>query len=175
MARARRSRWLWAAYLGLAALALGNAGCLVAAAAGAAAGGAAGYAYYKGKVCRPFVASAEDVRAATHKALAELQMPIVRDEAGPAGGKIEASAGDDTVTITLDVQANPSPGDGPVTQVGIRVATFGNAGLSERLLDQISFHLVPHGAVPVPPPLVPTPLPPPSPPVQQTAAPPLAK
>jgi hypothetical protein len=170
---------LWAAYLALAAVALGNAGCLVAAAAGAA-GGVAGYAYYKGKVCRPFVANVEDVRLATRQALAELQMPIVKDEPSPQGGKIEARGGDDNIVITLDAQDSPVPGEGPATHVGIRVATFGNEGLSERILDQISFHLVPRGAVPVPPPLAP-PQPPPAPvpqpraPIQQTAAPPLAE
>ncbi len=180
MVRRGRSRWLWAAYLGMAALALGNAGCLVAAAAGAA-GGVAGYAYYKGKVCRPFVANVEDVRLATRKALAELQMTITKDEANPKGGQIEAYVDKDKIAITLEVQDSPVGGEAPVTQVAIRVATFGNEGLSERILDQISFHLVPPAVVPVPPPLgapppplapVPQPAPPP---VAQSAAPPLAK
>jgi hypothetical protein len=175
-----RSRWLWAAYLGLAALALGNAGCLVAAAGGAAAG-AASYAYYKGKVSRPFVAKVEDVRLATRKALAELQMQITKDEEKPTGGEIEAYAGKDKIVVTLEVQDSPVAGEPPVTQVGIRVATFGNEGLSERILDQISFHLVPPAVVPAPPnlaappPLAPIPQPAPPPVTQQTAAPPLAK
>jgi Protein of unknown function (DUF3568) len=180
MVRRGQSRWLWAAHLGMAALALGNAGCLVAAAAGAA-GGVAGYAYYKGKVGRPFVANVEDVRLATRKSLGELQMPITKDEGNPKGGKIEARSGDDTVIITLDVQDSPVAGEAPVTQVAIRVATFGNDGLSERILDQISFHLVPPALVPVPPPLAAPPPPlapvpqPAPPPVAQTGPPPLAK
>ncbi|HKI36125.1 MAG TPA: DUF3568 family protein [Gemmataceae bacterium] len=180
MAQSKRSRRLWAAYLALAAVALANAGCLVAAAAGAA-GGVAGYAYYKGKVCRPYVANVADVHAATCKALQELQLPILKDEPGPKGGKIESRAGDDSVVITLELQDSPVPGQGPQTEVGVRVATFGNEGLSERILDQISFHLVPPGAVPVPPPLgplqpPPAPAPQPAPAlVPQSAAPPLAK
>jgi hypothetical protein len=179
MVRRGRSRWLWAAYLGIAALALGNAGCLVAAAGGAAAG-VAGYAYYKGKVSRTFVAKVEDVQLATRKALAELQMPILKDEGNPKGGQIDARAGDDTIAITLEAQDSPIAGEASVTQVGIRVATFGNSGLSERILDQISFHLVPPAVVPappnlaVPPPLAPIPQPP-APPPSQSAAPPLAK
>jgi hypothetical protein len=170
---------LWAAYLGVAALALANAGCLVAAAAGAA-GGVAGYAYYKGRVCRPYLANLDDVRAATRTALAELGLPVVKDEANCRGGRIESRADNEAIVITLDVQDSPVPNEGPVTQVGVRVATFGNAGLSERILDQISFHLVPRGAVPVPPPLGPpaplTPVPQPAPaPAPQSAPPPLAK
>jgi hypothetical protein len=108
-------------------------------------------------------------------------MPVMKDEPSVTGGKIEARAGYDTVIITLETQTSPVPGEGPATEVGIRVATFGNSGLSERILDQISFHLVPRGTVPVPPPLVPaqpplTPIPrPAAAPIQQSAAPPLAK
>jgi hypothetical protein len=170
---------VWATYLFVAALALGNAGCLVAAAGGAAAG-VAGYAYYKGKVCRPYVANVEDVRLATRKALAELQMTIKKDEANPKGGEIEAYSGENKIAIALDVQDSPINGEAPVTQVSIRVDVLGNEGLSERILDQISFHLVPPGVVPAPPKLAaPPPLAPiaqtPPPPVTQSAAPPLAK
>ncbi|HEX5271664.1 MAG TPA: DUF3568 family protein [Gemmataceae bacterium] len=180
MLRRGRSRWLWAAYLGLAALALGNAGCLVAAAGGAAAG-VAGYAYYKGKVYRTYVANVEDVRLATRKALGELQMPITKDEGSPKGGEIEAYHDKDKIVIALEVEDSPMAGSPAVTQVGIRVATFGNEGLSERIHDQISFHLIPPAAVPVPPkliappPLAPPPQSPPPPVAQQSAAPPLAK
>jgi hypothetical protein len=170
---------LWAAYLFVAALALGNAGCLVAAAGGAAAG-VASYAYYKGKVSRTFVANVEDVRQATRKALAELQMTINKDEENPKGGEIEAYSGQNKIAISLDVQDSPVNGEAPLTQVAIRVDLLGNEGLSERILDQISFHLVPPGVVPVPPKLTaPPPLAPipqsPQPPVSQSAAPPLAK
>jgi hypothetical protein len=170
---------LWAAYLILAGLALANAGCLVAAAAGAA-GGVAGYAYYKGKVCRSYSATVADVRLATHKALAELQMPVIRDEPEAQGDVIETQSGNDSVTITLEAENNRAPGEGPGTQVAIRVGAFGSGAESERILDQISAHLVPVSSMPpAPPPLTsgrPPIAPPPAPgPVQQTAAPPLAK
>jgi Protein of unknown function (DUF3568) len=184
MAQARRRWWFGAAYLVLAAVALVNAGCLIAAAAGAA-GGIAGYVYYKGKVCHTYLANAEDVRAAARKSLGELQLLIVKDEPRPGGGKIESRAGDDSIILTLDEEVSPAHEAGipPVvqTRVGIRVATFGNEGLSERILDQISFHLVPPAAVPVPPPLAPPQparppaLPPEPAPAPQTAPPPLAK
>jgi hypothetical protein len=169
------------AYLALAAVALGNAGCLVAAAAGAA-GGAAGYAYYKGKVSRTYLANVEDVRAATRTALEELQLPVLSAEPGTHDGKIESRSGNDNITIFLELQDSPVIGEGPVTQVSVRVATFGNEALSDRILDQIGYHLLPPSRLPpappklnVPqPPLAPVPQPAPPPP-PQTAAPPLAK
>jgi len=166
MADQGRSWWSWAAYVALAALALGNAGCLVAAGVGAA-GGVAGYAYYKGNVTRTYVANVEDVRAATRTALAELQMPLLKDEPSKRGARIESRAGDEPVILSLTLQDNPPPGQGPVTDVGVRVATFGDEGLSEHILDQIGLHLVPAQQVPAAPP--PTAVPP------QTAPPPLAK
>jgi hypothetical protein len=182
MLRRVRSRLLWAAYLGVAALALGNAGCLVAAAGGAAAG-VAGYAYYKGTVHRTYVANVEDVRLATRKALGELQMAIIKDEANPKGGEIEAYHEKQKVVITLEAKDSPIAGEPTLTEVGIRVDTIGDQPLSERLHDQISFHLIPPAAVPVPPkligapppPLAPIPQTPPPPVAQQSAAPPLAE
>jgi len=159
----------------LAAVALINSGCLVVAAAGAAAG-IAGYAYYKGKVCRPYLAHPADVHAATLKALAELRLPILKDEPSDSGGTIESRSGTDDVVISLSLQNSPVPGEGPVTEVGVRVGALGDEGLSARILDQISFHLVPPGVVPAPPPLsAPQPQLPPAPVPQETAPPPLAK
>ncbi len=78
-------------------------------------------------------------------------------------------AGEEAVVLSLTVQDNPVPAEGPVTEVGVRVATFGDQGLSERLLDQIGSHLV---AVPQAPAAAPPQLPPAAP---ETAPPPLAK
>src|SRR5262249_25747542 len=127
MAQSGPSRRLCVAYLILAAVALGNAGCLVAAAAGAA-GGRGAYADYKGKVCRTYVATSEDVHAATLKALAELQMPVVLDEPSISGGAIESRSGDDKVTIALQLQGGHAPDEGSGVQVGVRVGAFGNEG-----------------------------------------------
>ena len=65
MARRWRNRIAW---LTLAALAVVQSGCL-AVAAGCAAGGAAGYAYYKGRLERDYVANRDDVWAALHTSL----------------------------------------------------------------------------------------------------------
>ena len=99
-------------------------------------------------------------------------MPLVKDEATANGARLESRAGEEVIVLSLVADGNPPPGQGPATEVGVRVATFGDQGLSERILDQIGRHFVPvlRGLV-APPPLVPAPLAPPP----QTAPPPLAK
>ena len=141
-----------AVYLGLAVLALANGGCLLAA-AGAVAGGAAGYAYYKGKVCRSYNADFGSTWAAVHTALAELNMPVEKEEADAASGSIHSRAGDgDAIRLQFDSLASAIPGEPPLTRVCVRVATFGDQELSERLLYQVGAHLVPGTGVPPPPP-----------------------
>jgi hypothetical protein len=61
----------------VAGMLLVNGGCLWLAASAAVGGAAgAGYVYYKGKVTRAYVASFNDVWAATHTALTELGMRV---------------------------------------------------------------------------------------------------
>ncbi|HXG08934.1 MAG TPA: DUF3568 family protein [Gemmataceae bacterium] len=165
-----------AACLAAAAVLLPGSGCLlVAAGAGAAAGGV-GYAYYKGKVCRSYPASYTDVWAAAQTALTELGLPLESLEQEAGGGTITSRTADGS-RLRVYVEAEPSriPVEGVSTRVCVRVATFGDEALSQRLLDQIGYHLVPvPGTVPA------TPVPPaarwapPATPVPpQTAPPPL--
>jgi hypothetical protein len=174
----------------VATLTLANAGCLVVA-AGAAGGAAVGYAYYKGKITDTYAAGLDDSWAATHTALAELGMPIVKEDRGTKTATIDSrTAEDDHVRIILEPVRSSIPAEGEVTRVSVRVATFGDRPVSDRILYQISLHLAPAGYVPpaggqlMPPqPVVQTggattPLPPQTPPppfagTQQTAAPPL--
>src|SRR5262245_8810999 len=76
-------------YVLLAAGVLANSGCLVVA-AGAALGGAAGYAYYKGNVCRTYPARFEDVLAATRSSLNELGMPLLSEVSVSGGMELES-------------------------------------------------------------------------------------
>jgi hypothetical protein len=140
------------AYLALAVLALSQGGCLLLA-AGAAGGAAVGYAYCKGKVCEAYNAGWDDAWAATHTALAELALPVLGEERIGGGGNITSRApGGDRIHITVDPTDGPGPGAGPWTRVCVRVATFGDYGLSERILGQVSAHLVDGSVrVPVPP------------------------
>src|SRR5262245_52194344 len=78
MVRKRKNKAACVGSLLFAAVALANSGCLVVA-AGAALGGAAGYAYYKGNVCRSYQARFEDVLAATRSSLKELNMPVLSE------------------------------------------------------------------------------------------------
>jgi hypothetical protein len=162
MPRRSRNYRLAVASLAFAALSLMSSGCAVAAlGAAGAAGGATYYAYNKGNVTRTYLANVEDVRAATRTALGELKLPVVKEEfAAKGGGAIESrSSNSDRISITLEAEPGPVPSTGPVTIVGVRVATFGDEALSQIILDHIGAHLtsptaVP-GPIPPPPPVVP--------------------
>jgi hypothetical protein len=152
----------------LAGLALANSGCLMVA-AGVAAGGAAagGYAYYKGKVSREYVANLDDAWNACHLALADLGMPVVTEDRSGSSATMDSRTADGAaVHISFELENSRIPAEGNVTLVGVRVGTFsfGDQVVSERILDQIGRHLVPgyrtSAAVPpqtAPPPLAATP------------------
>jgi hypothetical protein len=153
MPRYGRVRGVWIGAVLVAGMALTSSGCLFVAAGAAAGGGAAaGYAYYKGLVTREYVANVDDVWAATHAALADLGMPVSHEERANGGASLESRTADgDRVRISFDVAPSRIPAEGSLTRVGVRVATFGDVAVSERILDQIGAHLVP-GARPAPPP-----------------------
>src|SRR5207248_580608 len=136
---------LSAGYALLAGLLLVNSGCLLVA-AGAAGGAAAGYAYVQGKLCDSYNAAFSDCWAATHTALTELGMPIESEEHEASTGSIASRTADgERVRIHLKTLAAQIPADGQVTRVCVRVATFGDHPVSNRLLDQIGVHLAPAG------------------------------
>jgi hypothetical protein len=169
--------------LGLAALL--NAGCLVAAVGAAGAGAAAaGYTWYNGVLYRDYSANVADTLSAVRVSLQELQFPIVeeKNDTGSAFVKTRTADGH-TVRIFLDIVASPIPAEGALTRVGVRVGFSGDEGVSARILDQVSRHLVARpmpapvavpGAPPGPPPASPTLLPPRPIPVVETSPPPLA-
>jgi hypothetical protein len=153
------------AYLVLAGVALSGSGC-VAAAIGVAAGGAAagGYLYYRGKVNQDYVANLDDVWSASHMALQELGMPVLKEDrtGGAATASLESQTADgERVYISMDLENSRIPAEGAITRVGVRVGTFtlGDQVLSERILGQIGAHLTPATRAAAAPP--------------QTAAPPL--
>ncbi len=159
MARNWRSLEGRLVFLVLASAALANGGCLWIA-AGAATGGAVGYAYCKGKVCRMYNANFEDVWAATHTALADLHMPIVGEEREGNSGTLHSRLAEGSrVRIHFDLEHSKIPAEGTVTRVCVRVSTFGDQAVSERLLDQVDMHLTRPGQFmgPPEPPLAPTP------------------
>jgi hypothetical protein len=148
----QKGTWVPVIYLVFAVISLGEGGCLLVA-AGAAGGAAAGYAYYHGKVCQAYYANFEDAWAATHTALNELGMPILCEERRDPSGWIKSqTAQGDRVKIKLEVVPSRIPADGPMTQVSVRVGTFGDHPVSERVLYQVGAHLIPGPAVNPPPP-----------------------
>ena len=168
-----RIKLIRAAYVILAAVALANSGGLVVA-AGAAAGAATGYLYMEGNIHRFYAANLDDVQNATRTALADLGMPLIGESREGGSGFLESKTTDgERVRIYLDVQDSGDPA-GPLTRVGVRVATFGDRPVSQRLLDQIGAHLAPPGVAGTPPPpLAPT-LGAPQPVPPETGPPPLA-
>lgn len=174
-------------YVLLAVLALANSGCLLVA-AGAAGGAAMGYAYYKGKICQVYNAGFTDAWAATHTALADLGMPVVKEEQNGTCGSIETRTSDgEHVRIHLENIVSKFPAEGSLTRICVRVATFGDPFVSDRVLDQVGAHLAPPGSIAPPPGAAPNWAPaqgqpetlpparvaPPATGVQQTAPPPL--
>ena len=135
---------------GMALLLLANGGCLAAAVGVgvAAAGGTAGYVYLKGNVPDDFNADFNATWAATKTALADLRMPLTRENRDGQKGTLETKTGTgDVVTLYLETRVSKVPADGPVTRVNVRVGTLGDEKVSDRLLEQIAFRLSP------PPPL----------------------
>jgi hypothetical protein len=168
------TRWRRLVHALLAVIAAANAGCLLAA-AGVAGGTAAGYVYCKGKLCDAYTANFDDVWAAAHSALVDLGMPVVQEERGPLKGFLRTQLADgERVRIHFKVIPSKIPVEGTLTQVTIRVGTFGDHPASVRILSQISAHLAPAPLPPPTPPPLPAPvtLQPPAPVPAQPVEPP---
>jgi hypothetical protein len=151
-------------YVLLAVGALAHTGCLLAVASLAAGAGATGYCYCKGRMYRDFGAPLPVVHAAARAALLDLHFVLFTEDA--KDGKVflvTRTANGKKVRIYLDALSSPIPSEGVLTRVAIRVATFGDEGISARIFEQIDFRL--KQPAPVVPP---TPLPPTPTPVQQT-------
>jgi hypothetical protein len=153
MVKWNRAGWIRPAYLGLVLLTLANCGCLVVA-AGAAGGAALGYVYYQGELSGRYNADFPATWTATRTALADLGMPVVKEEYKDGSGYIESrTSRDDTVRINLSaVGQAPAPA---LTQVGVRVGILGDDKVSELVLDQIGARVTSSGGgrvVPVPQP-----------------------
>jgi hypothetical protein len=132
-----------AIHLALLLFALVNSGCLLAT-AGVAGGAIAGYAYCKGKVCETYAASFADTWTAAHTALAELGMPILKEERKVSEASIESRTADgERVRIYLQSETSKIPAEGQITWVCVRVATFGDHPVSHRVMDQVGVHLAP--------------------------------
>src|SRR5262249_33061098 len=142
-----RSITVKALYVMMATLACASSGCL-AAAIGACAGGAGicAHSYCQGKVSQVYIADLNDAFAATKAGVAESGLGTEKEKGDGAHVVLRSRTGDGS-RIRIDLRRQPSriPAEGPVTEIGIRVATFGDRPLSDRILYQISSHLVAPG------------------------------
>lgn len=118
-----------------------NGGCL-AIGAGVAGGAVAGYYLYQGKLGRRYEASFPDTWAATRAVLTESGLTVVSEEQEGAGALLEAQTrGGERARVFVEPGAPEPGGPAQLTQVSVRVGTFGDSPLSEQLLDQIGRRL----------------------------------
>lgn len=185
----RRKRAGRITYLVVGLLALSSGGCLLAVAGTAAGTAAVGYVYFKGRMTQDFPANLPDVVLAMRSGLADLHLPILKDEPKPDKAYFLTQTTDGCkIRIHLEPLDNRLPVGGPVTRVTVRVLPLGDDAVSARILDQAQFYLTrplpvpPQPAPPSQPPVTvspPVPVPPPpirpvSAPPQETTQPPLA-
>jgi hypothetical protein len=124
----------------LMALALSQAGCLLAA-AGATAGVGA-YAYYRGNVTEQYAVEFGEAYQASKAALADMAMPVIREHHSGLAGTIESSLEDGTkVTVSIEEKPRYMAGDGHTSEVGVRVGVFGDQKLSAKMQQQIGTRL----------------------------------
>ena len=115
-----------------------NIGCVAAAVGGAAgvAAGAGTIAYIKGELKATEAYSVPKVWAATEKAVDELQLAVTDKYSDAVAGRLEAFTADNKkVRINLK-----RIGDN-ITEVTIRIGTFGDEELSRFILSKIEKHL----------------------------------
>lgn len=163
MPKVKRKNFGRLLYALLAVLALMQAGCLLAVIGGAAGGAAAtGYFYCKGRLYRDFRANLPDVHNAVRAALLDMSFGIFTDETKDGKASlVTRTANGQKIHIDLKCLSSPIPSDGLITRVAIRVATFGDEGISARIFEQVAFRLThpapvapaPPGAPPIGPPV----------------------
>ena len=108
-------------------------GCLAAAAVGGAAvAGAGTVAYIKGELKATEEATMEQAWKATEGAVEELQFLVINKIHDAVSGELEAKTADNkTIKITLKRIGNN------LTEITIRVGTFGDRTLSRYILSKI--------------------------------------
>ncbi|HEV3142917.1 MAG TPA: DUF3568 family protein [Gemmataceae bacterium] len=129
----------------LTLLAFTQAGCLFMATTAVVGGGAAGLtgvAYVKGKLSQEFTAPMDKAQAATRAALYDLGFPQGTLRAGSTHAEIDSNTSlNEIIMIDIDAQKQTVPADEAKVRISIRVGTFGDATLSNRIFDQIEKRL----------------------------------
>ena len=129
-----RNKWLMAVLL--AGVLAFNGGCALFLVGGAAAAGAGTVAYVSGELKETEDVAYDKVYDATLAAMNDMQYAVVdKSKAGITAKIFVRTAGDKKIQITLDKQS------ASVTEIHIRVGTFGDESLSRQILDKIKSHL----------------------------------
>jgi len=176
-------RLLGAVLLGLVLVT--QTGCLWVAAGAAAGGAVATCVYLSTPVSHEYPTDIDHGVAATRTALTELGFTIQKQKHDAAGADVETETTDHTrIRIHLEPLTSPIPAEGVATRIAVRVGTFGDEQVSDKIIEQISLHLVPPAQLQHGQPLAPIPVPVPgatAPPIRpaalqpgETAPPPLA-
>lgn len=112
-----------------------SGGCLAALLVGVGAG-IAGTAYYEGKLTGTMDAKPQEVQAAAEKAFTELKIRQTSSIGDALKAKITGQTEKEaSVAVSVELQK-----DGK-SKVGIRVGTFGDQALSEKIYSEISKQL----------------------------------
>ncbi|MEX2218954.1 MAG: DUF3568 family protein [Phycisphaerales bacterium] len=114
---------------------LATAGGCLALAAGAAAG-VGTYAYVKGEASNTFEASLDRTHAAAVRAMEDLGFPLESDSRDALEARVAARQADNT-RVTINLQ---SLGEN-LTEVKVRVGTFGDESESRLIMDKIRENL----------------------------------
>lgn len=140
--RTRIRRWIGVTLV--VTLLLSSTGCLAVGIGTAAAGGAVGYAYYRGGVQRAYPVTIKAGSQATQDAMAKLGMPLTHATHRDKESSLyfnQGQANGTRIRIWLEQEHTPNPGDGVLTVITVRVGTFGDQELSERILAEIARQL----------------------------------
>ncbi|MDD5697109.1 MAG: DUF3568 family protein [Victivallaceae bacterium] len=101
-----------------------------------AGAGVAGTAYYEGKLTSTVKANPEQVQTATEAAFKEQNIKLTSSTSNTLEAKIVGkTAEDSTVTVTASLEKNGQ------SKVGIRIGTFGNQAMSEKIYAAIDRNL----------------------------------
>jgi hypothetical protein len=112
-----------------------TSGCALFLVGGAAAAGAGGYAYVSGELKDTESVSLDTAYNATLAAMKDLQYAVVSKPKDAMTATITVrNAKDEKIVITLNKQS------ATITEIHIRVGTFGDEQLSRQILDKIKSH-----------------------------------
>lgn len=122
------------AVLMAAALPFGS-GCALFLVGGAAAAGAGTVAYVNGELKETEGVAYDTAYDATLAAMSDMQYAVVdKSKAGVEAKILARTSGDKKIQITLNKQS------ATITEIHIRVGTFGDESLSRQILDKIKSH-----------------------------------